>query len=76
MKRKEIQDLKQKPVAELRKLLKESQQKSISLMFDLRQGKLKNGMDVVKARKYIAILQTLIRASELASLTSGQEVKK
>ena len=69
MKLKDLQDLKQKPAAELHKLLRESEHKLSGLMFDLRQGKLKNGLEVRNLRKYIARLQTFLRAAELAAVS-------
>lgn len=67
MKLKDIQNLRQKSIAELEKLLIESRLKMSSSLFDLRQGKLKNGVEIKNLRKYIARIQTFLRADQLAA---------
>lgn len=63
MKRKEIQELKNKPVGELHKLLKESQEKLRILKFDLAAGKVKDLREIRSLRKDIARIQTFITIS-------------
>lgn len=60
MKRKEIQELKNKPVAELMKLLKEGREKLRVLKFDLAAGKVKDVAEIRSLRKDLARLLTFI----------------
>ena len=60
MKRREIQELKNKPVPELHKLLGESRDKLRFLKFDLAAGKVKDIQEIRSLRKDIARIQTFI----------------
>lgn len=60
MKRKEIQELKNKPVLELHKLLGEGREKLRLLKFDLAAGKVKDIQEIRSLRKDIARIQTFI----------------
>ncbi len=62
MKRKEIQELKTKPLPELQKLLKESTEQLRVLKFDLAAGKVKNVRDLRQLRKDIARMLTFINS--------------
>ena len=64
MKKKEIQELKTKPVPELKKLLKEWRERLRVLKFDLAAGKVKNVEELRKLRKDIARALTFLRATE------------
>ncbi|MEK7512775.1 MAG: 50S ribosomal protein L29 [Patescibacteria group bacterium] len=62
MKRKEFNDMKLRPVAELEKLLGEYRTKLRDLEFDLAAGKVKNIKEMRVVKKSIAQLLTLVRA--------------
>jgi ribosomal protein L29 len=64
MKKKEIQELKTKPLPELRKLFKEWRERLRVLKFDLAAGKVKNVEELRRLRKDIARALTFIRAAE------------
>jgi ribosomal protein L29 len=61
MKPKEIQELKNKPVPELQKLLKESRERLRLLKFDLAAGKVKDVSELRSLRKDIARIMTFMR---------------
>lgn len=58
MKKKEIQELKNKPATELEKLITEARERMRVLKFDLAAGKVKNVKDLRIIRKDIARLLT------------------
>ncbi len=64
MKRKEIQELKTKPMPELAKLLKEWRERLRVLKFDLAAGKVKNVEELRKLRRDIARVLTFMREAE------------
>ncbi len=61
MKRKDIQDLKDKPKVELEKALHETKAELRKAMFDLEAGKLQNVRTLRTFRKKIARLMTFIK---------------
>ncbi|MEK7546831.1 MAG: 50S ribosomal protein L29 [Patescibacteria group bacterium] len=61
MKRKEITELKNKPLAELEKFVKDSREKLRVLKFDLAAGKVKNVKDLRSLKKDIARTITFIK---------------
>lgn len=64
MKKKEIQELKTKPLAELQKLVKEWRERLRVLKFDLAAGKVKNVQELRKLHKDIARALTFMRAAQ------------
>lgn len=60
MKKSEIQQLKTKPLPELKKQLEERREKLRTLQFDLAQGKVKNVSEIKKIKKIIARILTII----------------
>ena len=60
MKKKEIEELKHKPAAELQGLITEARERLRILKFDLAAGKVKNVKDLRILRKDIARLLTFI----------------
>lgn len=60
MKKKEIQELKRKPRAELQNLLETSKERLRTLKFDLAAGKVKNVKDLRAIRKNIARILTFL----------------
>ena len=64
MKRKEIQELKTKPVAELIKMVKDGRENLRAMKFDLAAGKVKNIDNLRGLRKDIARALPFIRQSE------------
>jgi len=60
MKKKEIEDLKNKPAVELQKLAAEARERLRVLKFDLAAGKVKNIKDLRIVRKNIARLLTFM----------------
>ncbi len=64
MKKKEIQELKTRPVADLQKMAKEANEKLRVLRFDLSAGKVKNVSELHKLKKDVARMQTFIKLAE------------
>lgn len=62
MKKKEIQELKNKSEIELQKLLKEAREKLQALKFNLAAGKIKNVKEIKFLKKYIARILTFLNA--------------
>lgn len=62
MKSNQIKELKDKPKAELEKMLRESRTDLRKAMFDLEAGKLQNVRTLRVLRKQIARLQTFIKS--------------
>ncbi len=60
MKKKEIQEMKQKPLGELERIVRESGEKLRTLRFDLAAGKVKNVNELHQTRKRIARAKTFI----------------
>ena len=65
MKKKEIQELKNKSLGELERIVLESGEKLRALRFDLAAGKVKNVNELHQTRKTIARAKTFLRAEEL-----------
>lgn len=61
MKKKEIRELKNKPAAELKKLLEESRSRLETLRFDLAAGKVKDVAEIRSLRKDVARILTFLR---------------
>jgi ribosomal protein L29 len=61
MKKKDIQDLKMKPDAELLRLVKEDGEKLRALRFDLAAGKVKNVKTLHETKHAIARAKTFLR---------------
>jgi len=64
MKKKEIQELKNKPIGELERLVLDGGEKLRALRFDLAAGKVKNVNEVRETRKKIARANTFITQQE------------
>lgn len=62
MKRKELDETKQKPTIELEKELRAKQTKLVQLKFDLATGKVKNLREIYDTKKTIAQLKTMLRS--------------
>ncbi len=60
MKRKDIQEIKMKPVAELKKMLEDLKIRLRDLKFNLAAGKVKNVQELRDCRKSIARIMTFI----------------
>ena len=60
MKKKEIDQLKNKPTVELEKELKDRKERLSKLNFDLTTGKVKNIKDIQETKKDIARILTVI----------------
>jgi len=63
-KKKFIETIIDKPIAELRQLASDKKEKLRSLRFDLSAGKIKNVSDIKTIKKDIARLLTLIKIKE------------
>jgi ribosomal protein L29 len=61
MKKREIQELKNKPLAELEKLFREGRERLRVLKFDLAAGKVKDVRELRDLRKNIARLLTFMK---------------
>ena len=66
MKKQDLQQLKSKTRPEIRKELKETQEKLRDLKFDLAAGKVKNVSEIKKLKKVVARLSTLANATQEA----------
>jgi large subunit ribosomal protein L29 len=67
MKQKDIQDLRNKPDAELVRLIEENFDKLRVLRFDLAAGKVKDIFKIHEARKTIARMKTFLKEREIAN---------
>ena len=56
-----VQELKQKPEDELKKLLQDNREKLRQLKFDLASGKVKNVREIRELKKDIARILTLLK---------------
>jgi len=65
MKKKEIQQIKNKPLPELRKDLADYREKLRKLKFDLSQGKVKNIREIKETKKIIARILTLMNSQTI-----------
>lgn len=65
MKKKEIQQIKNKPLPELRKDLADYREKLRKLKFDLSQGKVKNIKEIKETKKVIARMLTLMNSQTI-----------
>lgn len=61
MKKKDIKELRSKPLSELQKLLGDSRERLQGLRFNLDAGKVKNFQEVRELRRYIARIFTFIK---------------
>lgn len=64
MKKKEIQELKHRPVQELTRLVYEASEKLRALRFDLAAGKVKDMSELHEVKKKIARMKTFIHQKE------------
>ena len=65
MKQKEIQELKNKPDAELERLIHDDNEKLRVLRFDLAAGKVKDISKIREARKGVARMKTLLNERKI-----------
>ncbi len=65
MKKREIQQIKTKPLIELKKELVNYREKLRKMKFDLSQGKVKNIREIKETKKAIARILTLINLNQL-----------
>ncbi len=64
MKKRELQELKKKPIEALQKELRAEQERLSNLRFDLSLGKVKNVREVRAVKKRIAQIETLLKEKE------------
>lgn len=64
MKKNNLQELRNKPLAELEKSIKDSREKVRSMKFDLAAGKVKNVKELKKIKKEVARMLTIIKEGE------------
>jgi ribosomal protein L29 len=64
MKKREIQELKTRPTADLSRMIRESNEKLRQLRFDLAAGKVKNVSEIHKTKKGVARMQTFLNQAE------------
>lgn len=69
MKRKAIGELKQKTLAELKKLLIETEQEPVRLKMEIKTGKNKNTRAVARKRDDLARILTVIREKGLEAVS-------
>ncbi len=68
MKKKDIQEMKNRSSAELTKLVEDSAEKLRALRFDLAAGKVKNVAQLREVRKTIARARTFLHARNAAAI--------
>lgn len=61
MKKNNLQELRNKPLAELEKFIKDGREKVRSMKFDLAAGKVKNVKELKKIKKEVARILTIIK---------------
>ncbi len=61
MKKEDLQELRKKPLSELRKALADEWEKLNNLQFNLHMGKVKNIKEVKGRKKNIAQIETIIK---------------
>jgi len=64
MKKKELQEYKSKPVAELEKVLREKRDRFVELKFAIATGKVKSLKEFGEVRKTIAQIETILGERE------------
>lgn len=64
MKKRELQELKKKPIETLQKELRAEHERLSNLRFDLSLGKVKNVREVRAVKKHIAQIATLLKEKE------------
>ncbi len=67
MKKKDIQELKHRPVEELAHLIKEANEKLRTLRFDLAAGKVKDITEITELKRKVARMKTFIKEHERAT---------
>ena len=77
MKKRELQELKNKPITEYHRLIEEGKEKLRSLKFDLAAGKVKNVNELRSIKKNIARMETFIkeRSSDIKKEIKPEVVK-
>lgn len=68
MKKKDIQEMKNRTVAELRRSVAEDTERLRALRFDLAAGKVKNVAELRETRKRVARAKTFLREREIAEV--------
>ena len=68
MKKKDIQELKNKSAAELHRVITESTERLRALRFDLAAGKVKNVAELHETRKRIARAKTFLHQQEVVKV--------
>lgn len=64
MKRKDLEQLKNKPATELQEELKKQKEKLWSLQIDLKAGKVKNVREIRAIKKKIATINTILNGQK------------
>ena len=72
MKKKEINELKNKPIAELTKMLSDNRKRLRDLSFDLAAGKVKDVAEIRTIRKDIARILTFVQISKSKEQKNGK----
>ncbi len=67
MKKKDIQEMKNRTVAELERTVADATERLRALRFDLAAGKVKNVAELHETRKRIARAKTFLREQEIAA---------
>ncbi len=76
MKKKEFQEIRNKKIAELEKLVSKRKQEVIGLQAKVKAGQEKNLKKAKNLRREIAQILTLIREKEILEKVEKKEVKK
>jgi len=72
MKKKEINEIRNKPIAELTKLLIDNQKRLKALNFELAAGKVKDVAEIRSIRKDIARIMTFIQITQIKDKENGK----
>lgn len=65
MKRKDLEQIKNKPKAELQEELKKQKEKLWTLKVDLKSGKVKNVREIRSIKKKIAVVNTILSSQKI-----------
>ena len=76
MKRRDLSEFKTKTISDLKKKVADLKKQNVESLLQIKMGKTKNVHEVLKTRKDIAKLETILRLKVLASEKDMEEAKK
>nr|AKQ04873.1 hypothetical protein [uncultured Microgenomates bacterium Rifle_16ft_4_minimus_8177] len=76
MKRRDLSEFKTKGISDLKKKIADLKKQNVESLLQIKMGKTKNVHEVLKTRKDIAKLETILRLKVLASERDLEEAEK